>query len=137
LEHYQDAVTACTTCVTLAPQSAPCYFNRALAHAVLGRTDRALHDYDRALHYDPTLAAAALNRGILHYREMRYDAALVDLKRAVDCGADTATANYNMALVYVAKKDHATALTCVQRALQHNPQHRPACALQARLLGKE
>jgi tetratricopeptide (TPR) repeat protein len=65
---YEDAVVAFSVCVVLAPQSAWCYYNRGLAYAELGRTGRALRDYDHALRLDPTLAAAHESRARLSKR---------------------------------------------------------------------
>jgi tetratricopeptide (TPR) repeat protein len=133
LKRYHEAVTAFTVCVTLAAHSAPCYYNRALAQAAVGRTDSALQDYDRALRHDPTFAAAALNRGILHYGEKRYDPALADLRRALELGADPGTVQYNLALVYLAQQERKAALACLQKALQHRPHHQQAKELHDRL----
>jgi serine/threonine protein kinase/tetratricopeptide (TPR) repeat protein len=66
---YEDAVLALTACVALAPERAWCYYNRGLAYDALGRPDRALPDYERALELDPALAAAAERRERLHLRQ--------------------------------------------------------------------
>ena len=52
------------TCIALAPRSAPCYLNRALALSALGRTQKALQDLGRVIELDPTLPAAWLQRGL-------------------------------------------------------------------------
>jgi serine/threonine protein kinase len=62
LRQYEEAVAAFSVCVVLAPQSAWCWHNRALAYASLDRRDRAVRDCDRALLLDPTLAEARLLR---------------------------------------------------------------------------
>jgi tetratricopeptide (TPR) repeat protein len=134
LRRFTDAVTAFTACIALAPGSAPCYHNRALAEESLGHTERALNDYDLALRHDPALAAAVLNRGLLHLRGQRYDQAAADLQRALDCGADPATVHYNLSLVYLARQDRKASLASLRQALQHDPGHRDARALQNRLL---
>jgi serine/threonine protein kinase len=48
LSRYEEAVTAFTVCVALSPDTAACYYNRALAWTARGRTDRARADYNRA-----------------------------------------------------------------------------------------
>ncbi len=66
LHEHEEAATAFSVCVVLAPHSAWCWHNRALAHAGLGRLDRARRDCDRALLLDPTLAEArALRRQLV------------------------------------------------------------------------
>jgi tetratricopeptide (TPR) repeat protein len=83
LEHHQDAVIAFSVCVALAPGTAWCYLNRGLAEAALGRLDRALGDYDRALELDPTLAAAAFGRGVICYRQDHRRDAVESLRHAL------------------------------------------------------
>jgi len=47
-------------CIALNPETAECFYNRAMAYAALGQTGRALRDYDRALQLNPKLTEAAL-----------------------------------------------------------------------------
>jgi Flp pilus assembly protein TadD len=97
-----EAVTAFTVCIVLAPDSAACYHNRALASA---KTDpaAALRDYDKALALDPQLAEAALNRGVLHLQQHRYSEADADLHLARTLGADPAAVRHNLTLVEKAR----------------------------------
>jgi tetratricopeptide (TPR) repeat protein len=80
---YVDAAAAFGVCIGAAPDAAECYANRALALEALGRTERALDDYDQALRLDPGLTSAACNRGLLHLRARRYADALDDLRRVL------------------------------------------------------
>ena len=83
LGRFAGAVNAFRVCIALSPETAECYYNRALAHQALGRLDRALADYSRALALNPNLTDAALNRGILHYRQGRHADAIADLEQAL------------------------------------------------------
>jgi serine/threonine protein kinase/Flp pilus assembly protein TadD len=132
-EQYADAVHSFGVAIALAPESAPCYHNRALAYAAWGKRAQALRDCDKALLLQPRLAAASLNRGILHYREGRHTQARADLEQALLHGADPAAAHYNIALVHLARRDEAAARQHVERALAHTPTHAEARALQQRL----
>jgi serine/threonine protein kinase/Tfp pilus assembly protein PilF len=131
--HYDLAVHSFGVAVALAPESAECYYNRALAYAARGEHDRALGDYDRALALAPRLAAAELNRGVLHYQQGRLSQALADLERALLDGAEPATAHYNLALVQLAMHDRAAARRHLDQALDHDPAHAEARSLQERL----
>ncbi|MFC8241516.1 tetratricopeptide repeat protein [Streptomyces chartreusis] len=69
---------------------------RAMAHVVLGRElrlageyRRALTEYDRAIEFDPELAAAHYGRGCTHGLLDDYPAALTDLDRADGLAPDT------------------------------------------------
>ena len=133
LHHYDEALVAASTCVALAPQSAPCYHNRALAHQALGHLPQARRDYDRALQLDSSLAVGYLNRGLLSYREKAFDRAIADLQRAKESGADAASTYYGLALVHRARGDNATARANALNALHHNSAHREAHDLYDRL----
>jgi serine/threonine protein kinase/tetratricopeptide (TPR) repeat protein len=128
-----EAIAAFSVCVALAPDSAACYYNRGLALAAHGDAAAALRDYDRALQRDPRLGAAALNRGALHLQERHFAEAEADLKLALTLGANPAATHYNLALVNVGRGDSAAALASIRRALEYDPEHRPARELEARL----
>jgi serine/threonine protein kinase/Flp pilus assembly protein TadD len=134
---YIDAVHSFGVAVALAPASAECYYNRALAYAAAGNADRALADYDRALALAPHLAAAALNRGVLHYQEGKFAEAQSDLGRALRDGAEPAAVHYNIALVCLAQDDRAAAREHLEQALSQDPGHVEARALRERLSGQK
>src|SRR5262249_48817233 len=52
---YPDAVAAFRACITLAPDRAEGYYNRAMALESLGRADEAARDFRRAAALDPAL----------------------------------------------------------------------------------
>jgi serine/threonine protein kinase/Flp pilus assembly protein TadD len=134
---WEEALAAFTACVALAPESAVCFYNRALAYAALNRADKAEGDYDAALQRDPSLSAAALNRGILHFRAGRYAQAIADLERSLRDGSKPAVVYYNLALVYKQKGDPVRALANVEAALNADPDHSLAKALAESLRNRE
>jgi tetratricopeptide (TPR) repeat protein len=69
--------------ITLDPNHAVAFFNRAGALAARGQIDRALADYDRAVELDPTDADAHVGRGRLHYQKKDYTAAVADYDAAL------------------------------------------------------
>jgi serine/threonine protein kinase/Flp pilus assembly protein TadD len=137
LHHYEDAVLAFTACTALAPEAAGCLYNRALAYQGLGKTARALQDYNDALDLEPHLGVAALNRGILYHQEKRYPQALADFQRALQDGVDPAAVYYNMALLYLAQGELAAARGSLEHALQEQPDHKKALELYADLNREE
>jgi tetratricopeptide (TPR) repeat protein len=56
---YHDAAAAFRTCTALAPASAECFFNLALAEQKDGRAGAARRDFDRARQLNPALPEAA------------------------------------------------------------------------------
>jgi serine/threonine protein kinase/Flp pilus assembly protein TadD len=132
-KRHAEAVTAFTVCVALAPDSAACYHNRALARAAAGDTAGALRDCDRALAIDPRLAAAALHRGVLWLQERHFAEAEADFHLARNLGASDAVVCFQQALLHQARHEPAAALSCLERALELDPQYGPARALRDRL----
>src|SRR5262249_27108112 len=133
LGRYEEAVAAFGTCLALAPDSAPCYHNRALALAALGRRAQARRDLDRALRLAPGLAPAWLERGRLRYEAKEAGRPGAAFEQAPRLGADPASAHYNLALAYLALGDRAAALRHAREALARRADHAGARALLARL----
>lgn len=128
---HQDALVAFTTCSALAPDVAGCYHNRALVYEALGRPDRALQDYDRAVQLEPSFTPSRLQRGVLHFHEKRWSLARADFEAAAAQGADGALVCYNIALVDLAQGDQAGARRRLRQVLQHDPEHKDARRLLA------
>ena len=120
LERYSDAFAWFSVCIALDPQSAPSYFNRALAAKASGRTDQAFRDYTHALGLDPRLTNALLNRGILSYNSGRYLDAIADFRHAIDTASDPDTlgrVHYNLALAHLARGDRPSARISAEQAV--------------------
>ncbi len=123
---HEEAVEAFSVCIGAAPTLAGCFYNRALAHAALGRTNRAHQDLDRAIELDPALAAAWLNRGMSHYKLRQFTEAVADLEEALQRGARPAAVHYNLALVHLEAQNAIAALAALDRTLEIEPGHGPA-----------
>jgi tetratricopeptide (TPR) repeat protein len=64
--------------ITLDPNRAITFFNRATALMEKGEIDRALFDFDHAIELDPMSADAHVGRGRAYYQKKDYAAALTD-----------------------------------------------------------
>jgi serine/threonine protein kinase/Flp pilus assembly protein TadD len=120
LGQYEDALAAFRVCVTLAPQTPECYYNRALTYDALERTEAAERDYSQALSLDRSLTEAYLNRGLIAHKAGRYDDAAKDYDRALQCPCTRATRGrilYNLALVRKSQGRHTSALAAAKEAL--------------------
>jgi len=89
-EDYQGALVAASNCVTLSPQSAPCFYNRALCYEKTGQPQRAFADLTDAIRIDPTLAVAYLRRAALAIDTGDLATATADLHHAQELGASPA-----------------------------------------------
>jgi tetratricopeptide (TPR) repeat protein len=132
---HDDAVAAFSVCIGGAPDVAGCYYNRALSYAALGRTDRAMQDYDKTLALDPAHVASLLNRGALHFQLGHAAPAVADLELSLKHGADPTTVHYDLAVIHASLDDRARALEHARRALLVNPTHGPAAQLRDTLAG--
>ena len=132
-EAYPEAAHSFTVAIALQPNSAECFYNRALAFVADKKPVQALTDYDRTLKLSPNLGAAALNRGVLHYQAGRYGVAKADLEKALLLNANAAAAHYNLALVHLSLNDRRSAMAHCEKALAHDATHEEARALHARL----
>jgi tetratricopeptide (TPR) repeat protein len=134
-EQFEDAAASFGVCVALAPHRAEYFYNRALAWAAAGRTERAARDYDRALELDPNCAEAALNRGLLRYQEKRYAEVLGDIQRALAAGADPGAGYYALALIYPAREEDVRARASLEAGLRSNPDSKEEAELYDQLGG--
>jgi tetratricopeptide (TPR) repeat protein len=114
---HQEALLGFTACLALAPEQAWCWHNRGLVLGAIGKLDRALADFDRALELDDALGSAALARAWLHLRAGRYSKALADLDRAEKHGASPTVVHFSRALVFVAQGNGQAAAKSVRKAL--------------------
>jgi len=133
LEEFDRALNLAHACVALAPKSAECFYNRGLAQQALGHVEPALHDFNKALQLDPTLAVVYLHRGALLVEQRRFSEATDDLMAAAKNGANPADVHYQLALVYLGEQDRPAALENLQRALDSDPAHAQSLALKAKL----
>lgn len=58
--HCEDAVDDITTAIEIAPQQAYFFYTRGLLFLLMGRTQSALEDYNKAIQIDPRLARGML-----------------------------------------------------------------------------
>jgi serine/threonine protein kinase/tetratricopeptide (TPR) repeat protein len=122
LGRFDESVDAFRVCIALAPESAECFHNRALALGALGLTGKAIDDYTHALERNPALTAASLNRGMLHYREGHLIEAAADLNQALATTTgrrEQGIIYYNLSLVDLAHGDRAAALSNLKVAVSH------------------
>lgn len=80
---WHDGITLWNDVIDKYPQVAMAYDNRGILYAQIGRTEKALADFNRALAADPRLVKAYYNRGLLRYQTRDNEGALDDLDRAI------------------------------------------------------
>ncbi len=136
LRHFDEALTAASVCIALAPQYAQCSYNHALCEQSLGHDQEALADFGRALQLDSSFGAAALARGILLGKAHRFAEAQSDLELASKCGAPSSEVFYQMACLSLLERDPGRANSWLQKSLAEDPHHSGALALKSELSAK-
>ena len=98
-KQYQEAVTAFTRAIELAPRAAIGYRNRGIAQAHLGNSQPALDDFNTALELDPRDAVTYNQRGIIYYTLDKPQQAWRDFTKAIELDAKLAEAYNNRGIV--------------------------------------
>jgi tetratricopeptide (TPR) repeat protein len=117
---WKDSLTLWNDCVKKYP-GVIAYYNRGAALSVLGKTDAAMADYDRAIALDPLFAKPWYNRGIAFLTQNRIDRAVADFSRAIALDPTYADALNNRGVVYVYLKEYDAAVADFSRAIEARP----------------
>ena len=88
---YHKAISDLNQAVTLNPDLATAFNNRANAYANLDLFQKALDDYQEALRLDPRMALAYYNRALAYTYLGDDQNAQLDVERIMDLGLDTTT----------------------------------------------
>ena len=84
--------------VRIIEKVAAAYNNRGIAYRYRGDLDRAIRDYDQAIHLKPDYASAYNNRGVAYINKGDADHGIADYDRAIQIRPDYLAAFYNRAL---------------------------------------
>ena len=83
---YAKAEEAFSNCISMAPQFAEAYYNRAYTLAMQGKYAEAISDLDKAITKKPSFALAYFNRGVIRIFMGDRQAAFNDLSKAGELG---------------------------------------------------
>lgn len=127
LRDFDRAIKACTRFIAQAktePRAriAQAYSNRGFAFAEMGRFDRAILDYDRAIERNPKDDNVYNYRGVAHLRRGRHARALKDFNRAIRLEPKNFYAYENRARAYLLLNKLTEALRSVNKAIRLNPE---------------
>ena len=96
--------------ISLDPNYAQAYANRALIYRKTNRLDLALADDDKALTIAADYAPAYVGRGIVYRAQGHATEALADFNKAITLKPDNADAYYNRGLLYQSRQQHQFAI---------------------------
>lgn len=96
------------------------------AAAVSGDTDRALVVLKKAIQIDPTYGPAYAHLGSVYYSRYNYESAITNFKKAFDLGVRSEEYYYELGLCYIYLDDCENGKVWMQKALEINPDSKPA-----------
>lgn len=118
------------------PNEGRYYTLRAGAWWALGKTQKALEDFDRAIELGYTQAHAYTSRGLFHAKTGNHEQAIADYNQALKIDPEDLAPVINRAAVYMSRGDYAKAAEDYTRVLEQRKNsvsllHQRAIALKA------
>jgi len=95
---WKDNITLWDDVISKYDYAELAYNNRGFAYANVGKLDKAIADYSRAIEIDPNYTMAFANRGNAYGIIGQWDKAKVDFSRMIEIDPKNATAWYNQGL---------------------------------------
>ena len=118
---YQDDETVWNDTLRKNPNSWMALNNRGRAYFHKKDYDRAIRDFDLAIHLKPDHAKAYNNRGNAYNSKGQYDAAIKDLDKAIELKPDVAEAYNNRGIAYYGKGQYDAAIKDCDKAIGLKP----------------
>jgi lipoprotein NlpI len=119
------AIGACTAIIQSGAETthnlAVAFNNRGNAYVRKGDNDRAIQDFDQAIHLRPDYALAFYNRGVAYAKNKDYDRAIQEYDQAIRLKPDFAEAFGNRGRDYNIKGDHDRAIQDLDQAIRLKP----------------
>ncbi len=119
---WKNSITLWNYVIKKFPDSIPlAYTNRGLAFEKMGRPDRALEDYEKAIAIDHSFYKAYINRGQIIFKiKGQYDRAIADFDKAIILNPSAFEAYNNRGNVYYITAQYDRAMADYDRALALN-----------------
>jgi tetratricopeptide (TPR) repeat protein len=105
VDTWEDTIVLFDDVIKKNPRVPVAYNNRGFAKMLIGDTDGALTDYNKALSLDPKMSEAYLNRGGLMLNAGLLDDAFTDYTRAIEVKPDCGKAFFNRALIKISQEN--------------------------------
>jgi tetratricopeptide (TPR) repeat protein len=102
------------------------YYNRGIAHGVLGNYKQAISDFDRAIEINPNYAKAYNNRGNAYAGLGNYKQAISDYDRAIEINPNYEYAYNNRGIAYACLGNYKQAISDYNKAIEINPNYAKA-----------
>jgi tetratricopeptide (TPR) repeat protein len=97
------------------------YNNRGIAYDDKGDYDRAIQDFNEAIHLNPNAETAYYGRGNAYKKKGDYDRAIQDFNEAIHLNPNFEIAYYDRGNAYIDKDDYVHAIQEFDDAIRLNP----------------
>ncbi len=126
LNEYEDAIAQFDKAVQANPDVPTGYDALGHASALNGDPDRAISTLRKAIDLDPEYAPAYAHLGRVYYTQLNYEAAIENFTKAFDLGLKNEEYFYELGLAYSYLDNCTNARTWFNKALEVNPDSKPA-----------
>jgi tetratricopeptide (TPR) repeat protein len=118
-------ITGCTALIQAGQDTtenlSAIYNNRGTAYDDKGDYDRAIKDFNEAIHLDPNAERAYYGRGYAYKKKGDYDRAIQDFNEAIHLNPNLERAYYDRGNAYIDKDDYDRAIQEFDEAIRLNP----------------
>ncbi len=97
---WKNSLSLWTYVISKEPEVSLAYNNRGLTYDEMGRLDKAIEDFDRAIALDPSDHKAYTNRGMVFGKTGRFDKAIEDFEKAIALKPSDPEAYNNLGIIY-------------------------------------
>lgn len=126
LSEYEDAITQFEKAVQANPDTATGYDTLGHASALNGDPDRAISTLRKAIELDPEYAPAYAHLGRVYYTLLNWESAIEYFTKSFELGLENEEYFYELGLAYAYLDDCTNARLWLNKALEVNPDSRPA-----------
>ncbi len=118
---YLDALDYYHAALAKQPDSAHVLNKIGITDLMMRRDKEARKSFERAIHFDRTLADAYNNLGVVLYEDKKFNPAIKEYLKAIAHDDTSASFYSNLGAAYFSKKNFDAAVVAYQHALQLDP----------------
>ena len=134
---YQNAITAFSKLIELAPDHADAFKNRGVSYMKQGKFDLAIKDFETAIKLFPELKGLYSNFGVAWYHKKEYAKAIKNYNLELEMAPENHLAYFNRALCLAALDKNNQALEDLEKTLNLKPNFYWALCYKADLLAEK
>ena len=126
---WKDSITLWSYFIEREPESVPpAYYNRGMVFDNMGRFDKAIEDFDKAIALNPSYLDAYNNRGLVFEEMGKFDKAIEDFDKAIALNPSDPDPYYNRGVVFTKMGKFDKAIDQFDKTIKINPQYTAAYA---------